>query len=716
MKLPVKILIGLVLGIFTGLFFGESVGFLKVIGDVFVMSLQMTVLPYIMVSLISGLGMLSPATAILLVKKSGWVLLVLWLLGLLLVLVMPFGFPDWESATFFSTSLIEEKPGFDFLEFYIPFNIFHSLSENLVPAVVIFSLALGIALMQVKNKKPFLDVLSPISSALGLITTNIVKLAPYGVFAILANSFGTMRFEALEQLQIYLFIFVVTALFLTFWVLPALVTSLTPIGYKEFVNPIRTALITAFATGNLFIVLPILVEKSKTLLENKYTDVENASSSIEVIVPVSYSFPSVGKILSLGFILFAGWMANAEIPVSKYPGFAISGFFNFFGDKVVAVQSLLDLYRIPADTFQFFLIVDNLVGARFGVLAAAMGTFVIAILGASGIAGKVRIRWSKLIKNLIITLILLTISIGSVRVLYELVVHHEYHEYETLVSMEMMQAHQPAKLFNTHLPSPLTHDLSSSRLDLIKNRGFIRVGYYSNALPFAFVNQNGEVVGFDIEMAHILAEEMHVDLHLVHIEKNQMKSMLEMGYVDIIMSGVGVTLELATTMGLSASYTNQTYAYITKDYRHNEFNSRDKVKSIDSLRIACIYSPYYINKAKQYSPKAEIIIVNSAREFFLDTANRFDAMAYSAEAGSVWSLIYPDFSVAIPIPDVLQIPLTYAFAIDDPLFKNYLDTWLDLKKKDETIDRLYDHWILGKDTSSQLPRWSIIHDVLHWVK
>lgn len=344
-----------------------------------------------------------------------------------------------------------------------------------------------------------------------------------------------------------------------------------------------------------------------------------------------------------------------------------------------------------------------------------MGTFVIAVLGASGLGGKVKIRWRKLIRNSIITLALLIISIGSVRVFYEYGIHHEYIEYETLVSMEMMDPHQPATYFKTHLPDPLKPDSSISRLDAIKDRGFIRVGYYSDALPFAFINQNGELVGYDIEMAHILADEMNVDLQLVHIDKNRMPAMLEMGYVDIVMSGVGVTLEQSITMGLSDSYTNQTFAFITKDYRHNEFNSRDKVKSIDSLRIASVNSFYYYNKVKRYLPDAELTIVNSPREFFLDTLNSFDALVFSAEAGSVWSLIYPEFTVAIPYPDVLQIPLAYAFAKNDPIFKGYLDTWVDLKKKDRTFDSLYDHWIQGKDLSSLQPRWSIIRDVLHWV-
>ena len=33
----------------------------------------------------------------------------------------------------------------------------------------------------------------------------------------------------------------------------------------------------------------------------------------------------------------------------------------------------------------------------------------------------------------------------------------------------------------------------------------------------------------------------------------------------------------------------------------------------------------------------------------------------------------------------------------------------------DTIDVLFEHWILGKDALQKGPRWSVIRDVLHWV-
>ena len=52
----------------------------------------------------------------------------------------------------------------------------------------------------------------------------------------------------------------------------------------------------------------------------------------------------------------------------------------------------------------------------------------------------------------------------------------------------------------------------------------------------------------------------------------------------------------------------------------------------------------------------------------------------------------------------------------EPDLVDFVNTWIDLKKKDHTIDVLFEHWILGKDALQKGPRWSVIRDVLHWVE
>jgi hypothetical protein len=60
------------------------------------------------------------------------------------------------------------------------------------------------------------------------------------------------------------------------------------------------------------------------------------------------------------------------------------------------------------------------------------------------------------------------------------------------------------------------------------------------------------------------------------------------------------------------------------------------------------------------------------------------------------------------------VPLAYAMATGDTRLASYIDTWIELKRKDGTTDRLFSHWILGRSAEVHRRRWSVIRDVLHW--
>jgi proton glutamate symport protein len=113
MKLPpmsssTKILIGLAAGVLVGLFLGEHAGLFKVVADGFVKLLQMMVLPYITLSIITSLGALSYDQVKMLGLRAGAVLVCLWCLALIFTFLIPLAFPDLETASFFGFGL--KKP------------------------------------------------------------------------------------------------------------------------------------------------------------------------------------------------------------------------------------------------------------------------------------------------------------------------------------------------------------------------------------------------------------------------------------------------------------------------------------------------------------------------------------------------------------------------------------------------------------------------------
>ena len=76
----------------------------------------------------------------------------------------------------------------------------------------------------------------------------------------------------------------------------------------------------------------------------------------------------------------------------------------------------------------------------------------------------------------------------------------------------------------------------------------------------------------------------------------------------------------------------------------------------------------------------------------------------------------PELSVVVPQPNPIKIPLAFGIGRRDVRMEAFVNSWIELKRNDGTLDRLYHHWILGADAVERGPRWSIMRNVLHWVK
>ena len=717
MSFTAKILWGLAAGIFTGIFLGERAAILKWAADGFVKLLQMTVLPYVTVSIISGLGTLRPEQVHRLGRRAAAVIAGLWGVALVFAFLIPLTFPHVPNASFFSTTLVEQTPSFNFVDLYIPANPFYSLANNVVPAVVLFSVVVGVALIGIDRKQPLIDMLNVAGQALSKTTQYIVRLAPYGLFAIAANASGTLGLEELGRLQVYLIAYVVVALLVALWVLPGLVSALTPIRASDIFRLTKEALITAFVAGDLFIVLPVLIDASKTLLAERVPSNANAATLPEVIVPVSFNFPHTGKLLSLSFVLFAGWFADHVVSVSAYPKLALTGLLTLFGSTTVAIPFLLDLFRIPADTFQLF-VASGVINSRVGSLVAAVHTVAVSLLAACAVTGSLVWNRRRLTRYVVVTLALTLVLVAGTRIMFATFLRPVYSKDKILAGMHLL--HDPvSQVVVRTTPEPGAANEPASRLEAIRARGALRVGYFEETLPFAFVNERGDLVGFDIDMANRLAAELGVGLEFVPVARDRFDEAMADGGCDIMMTGVVVTPLRASRILFSNSYMQETMAFLVPDDIRDRFETWDQIRAMDHVRIAVLDIPYYKAKLLEQVPNATLVIVKEFKDVRALLASRsadVDAFAIPAERGSAWTLIYPDYSVVVPEPLLLKLPLAYPIARHDQGFASFVNSWIDLKRQDGTLDAVYKYWILGQNAAPHQPRWSIMRNVLHWTK
>jgi Na+/H+-dicarboxylate symporter len=707
-SLSTQILIGLTFGFFVGIFFGEQASALAIVGRAYIGLIQMSILPYMVVSLMLGIGSLSYEKAGKLAITGGIVLVVSWFLAFAIVFLMPLVFPAIEAGSFFSASLVEIAE-VDFIDLYIPVNPFSALARTVVPAAAVFSVAFGVALIGVENKKSLIDILKAISKTLSRIAMMVVKITPIGVFAIAANAAGTMTIEEFGRLQSYIIPFIVATLLLTFWILPGLAAAITPFSYREILKSARDALTTGFVTGNLFITLPMLVENARTLFEDRKIRSDDTDNYVEVLVPTSFNFPNIGKLLTLLFVLFAGWFVGKSIALTDYPGFAVLGLFTLFGGVDLALPFLLDQMQIPSDMYQLY-VVTGVVNSWFATLLAVMNLFTFTLVAACAATGAVRINWSRILSFAIISLVIFGAALLGTRFLLSEMVSKEDIPRRTLMQSEVKEELKTADTEKGDSKEVVTE---KNQLESIIKRGKLRVGYNRENLPFSYHNEKGDLVGFDVELMHELSRELGVEPEFVPWTYETLFEDLQQNKFDVAIGGLIVTPERLTKANFSEPYMNITRSVVVEDFRRHKFKTWHSIDEKLTTSLGVVGE----NRAediKRALPNTDVEILETYREFFTDNPKGIDALVISAEAGSAWTIIYPSYSVVVPAPHV-KAHAGLAMPLGDSDFGGFVDDWLKLKKTSGLITTLYDKWILGKSEEQKKPRWSIIRNVLNWV-
>ena len=154
---------------------------------------------------------------------------------------------------------------------------------------------------------------------------------------------------------------------------------------------------------------------------------------------------------------------------------------------------------------------------------------------------------------------------------------------------------------------------------------------------------------------------------------------------------------------------------MTRDHQREHFRTWDTIRQLGAVRVGVPDVSAFRRAVAARAPALELVPLREADQFL---SGRDEVMAYvlPAERGSVLTLLHPSYSVVVPQPDTIKLPIAYPLARSDERWVRFINTWLDLKRRDGTIDALYRHWILGEHAASLKPRWSVVRNVLHWVE
>ncbi|MBM7614071.1 dicarboxylate/amino acid:cation symporter [Alkaliphilus hydrothermalis] len=273
-----KIFIGLILGLLTGIVLnnvGPSYvrdtilvgGIFELLGQLFLRGINMLVVPLVFISLVNGAASMSDirklgrvGTKTLLFYLVTTAVAITFAIGVAYVINPGVGL-DMSKLVKSEPTIQAAKPLVQVIYEMIPKNPFAAMVEGSMLQIIVFALLLGASLTALGEKaQKVTEIFNQLNEVIMKIVDFVMLLAPYGVFALIARTFASLGFDAMEPLAKYM-LAVLLALFLhttvTYSGLLVIFARLNPIRFFKKFAP---AMGVAFSTSSSNATIPVTLE------------------------------------------------------------------------------------------------------------------------------------------------------------------------------------------------------------------------------------------------------------------------------------------------------------------------------------------------------------------------------------------------------------------------------------------------------------------------
>ena len=250
-------------------FFTE--GLLDIIGQIFIASLRLVIVPLVFFSLVCGVVSISSSSRIGTISLKT---LSLYLLTTAIAISIALTFAllfqpgvgvDLALPTAFQST---EAPSLkEVLINIFPTNPVAAMAEGNMLQIIVFSLLFGIALKSLGSSGDVLkSSFETINNVILSLVKMLIELAPYGIFALLFSLFAVQGFSMIGDLAKYFFLLVFVLIFHAFFTYGSLLYLLAQLNPLKFFMKVRSLAIFAFSTSSSSATMPITLDTVKNKL------------------------------------------------------------------------------------------------------------------------------------------------------------------------------------------------------------------------------------------------------------------------------------------------------------------------------------------------------------------------------------------------------------------------------------------------------------------
>ena len=240
--------------------------------------------------------------------------------------------------------------------------------------------------------------------------------------------------------------------------------------------------------------------------------------------------------------------------------------------------------------------------------------------------------------------------------------------------------------------------VSGNLLDEIKDRGTLRVGMVLQFEPQMYIDENGEPAGYDVDLMHMLAEDLGVELEINDLEFEAMIPGVLARQFDL--ASVGLVGRPARLEQLWFTCPYVPYGQVVVVNNDSAVKTRSDLNSSDVTMTALAGSTAANLISKEFS-EANLVELDQAPAFLEVASGRADAIVVENYLAQPFVAENPTTSILDPTDPFLAAEYgAFALPRGEVVWLEYLNGWLGYYIARGTLDDLYEKHI---DTSPGIP-------------
>jgi polar amino acid transport system substrate-binding protein len=230
----------------------------------------------------------------------------------------------------------------------------------------------------------------------------------------------------------------------------------------------------------------------------------------------------------------------------------------------------------------------------------------------------------------------------------------------------------------------------------IQKRGTLKVGM-STFVPWAMRDKQGNLIGFEIDVATKVAADMGVEVEFVPTAWSGIIPALLAKKFDVIIGGMSITPQRNLTVNFTAPYAHSGQMMAANKKLAGNFTTIDDYNQ-SSVTIACRRGATPCKAAQKLFPKSTLRQFDDDAQAFQEVANgNAHAMISSAPKPRFWSEAYPnDVFVAFDGENLTRGNEGFALRKGDADALNFFSNWIIVNSSSGWLKERHDFWFKNR--------------------